>query len=148
MNPYNGFPGAQRIRARKWLNAEYAAGRRQRPTRCDACTQTAGLIQAHSEDYSSPFGDHIGAYGLCYVCHMMIHCRFRAPGVWRRYQDRVRSGWRVVPRQARADWGLVLSVLRGGEFSWEGARTPAPDILDRIDPPRDPATTPAFVEDS
>jgi len=133
VNAYNGFPGAQRIRALKWLNAEYAARRRRRPTKCDACGQTAGIIQAHSEDYSEPFGPHIGEHGLCYVCHMMIHCRFRAPGIWERYRQRVRSGWRVIA-QSSADWGMIVAVLRGGEFRWEPS-VDVTDLLDRIGSP-------------
>jgi hypothetical protein len=44
----------------RWLEREYAAGRRARPIMCDACGQADGPIDAHSEDYSAPFGDHIG----------------------------------------------------------------------------------------
>ena len=65
MNPYNGFSPVQRVQALRWLKGEYAARRRQRPTSCDGCGQTEGIIQAHSEDYGQPFGDHIGAFGFC-----------------------------------------------------------------------------------
>jgi hypothetical protein len=61
VNSYNGFTPQQRAHALRGLNREYAAGRRQRPTSCDACGQTEGVIEPHSEDYSEPFGDHIGA---------------------------------------------------------------------------------------
>ena len=69
---YNGFSAAQRNRAGRWLNAEYAAGRRTRPTRCQACGTTEG-VRGHSEDYSEPFGPHIGAFGLCHRCHLALH---------------------------------------------------------------------------
>jgi len=85
MNSYNGFSGEQRERALAWFKAEKRAGRRDDPVRCDACGQGLGLMQAHSEDYSEPFGDHIGRFGLCYACHMMIHCRFRNPAAWESY---------------------------------------------------------------
>ena len=86
MNPYNGFSPAQRARALSWLKREYAAGRRSPPTTCDGCGRTEGIIEAHSEDYSQPFGDHIGRYGFCYRCHMMLHSRVRAPEAWARYK--------------------------------------------------------------
>jgi hypothetical protein len=92
MNPYNGFTSAERTRALNWLKGEYAAGRRRRPIVCDACGQTEGPIEAHSEDYSFPYGDHIGQYGVCYRCHMMIHCRFKNPGAWADYKAAVRDG--------------------------------------------------------
>jgi hypothetical protein len=85
---YNGFTAHARLKAYKWLMAEYAAGHRVRPIACDACTQNEGLIEPHSEDYSEPFGDHIGQHGCCYACHMMIHCRFGAREAWDRYASR------------------------------------------------------------
>jgi hypothetical protein len=92
LKTYNGFGHDQRMRALYWLRAEYAAGRRKPPLFCDACGQTEGSIDAHSEDYSEPFGDHIGRHGLCYRCHMMIHCRFNNPEAWQAYTDAVRAG--------------------------------------------------------
>lgn len=93
MKPYNGFDHNQRMRALHWLRAEYAAGRRHPPTMCDACGQNEGHIEAHSEDYSGPpYGPHIGQHGLCYRCHMAIHCRFRHPIAWMAYRHRVREG--------------------------------------------------------
>ncbi|TPW00438.1 MAG: hypothetical protein USCAAHI_00115 [Beijerinckiaceae bacterium] len=44
MNSYNNFSPAQRMRALRWLRAEYAAGRRHPPLVCDACGQTEGVI--------------------------------------------------------------------------------------------------------
>ena len=83
MNSYNGYEPKQRYKALAWLKKEWAAGTRQQtPTCCDICGQTKGHLEYHSEDYSSPFGDHIGAFGLCYICHMMLHCRFRNKKAW------------------------------------------------------------------
>ena len=79
LKTYNGFDHNQRMRGYRWLQGEYAAGRRARPTVCDACGQTEGPIEAHSESYAAPFGGHIGRYGLCYRCHMTIHNRFKNP---------------------------------------------------------------------
>lgn len=100
MNPYNGFSPAQRNRALRWLNGEYAAGRRTRPTSCQACGQTEGLVEAHSEDYSGPpFGDNIGQFGLCYRCHLIVHSRFSAPRHFELYATIIDHGlvWPAIP---------------------------------------------------
>jgi hypothetical protein len=57
-----------------------AAGSDRLSTTRAACPREA--IEAHSEDYSEPFGDHIGAYGLCRGCHVMIHRWFQNPADW------------------------------------------------------------------
>lgn len=92
MNSYNGFSPAHRMRALAFYKTERAAGRKIAPTVCDGCGQTKGVIAPHSEDYSEPFGDNIGAYGLCYRCHMMIHCRFRARQAWQTYLQLLEDG--------------------------------------------------------
>lgn len=104
MKSYNGFTPRQRMKAYRWLMAEYAAGRRHQPTRCDACEQTEGLIQPHSEDYSEPFGDNVGRWGLCYRCHMMIHCRFSAPTSFANYVANLAAGRRFPPIHGQ-QWG-------------------------------------------
>jgi hypothetical protein len=76
----------------RWLQREYAAGRRARPTVCDACGQDQGPIDAHSESYAEPFGDHIGKYAVCYRCHMAIHTRFNNPEAWTAYKTAVALG--------------------------------------------------------
>jgi len=82
MNSYNGYEPKQRYAALAWLKKEWAKGTRQKtPTACDICTQTDGYLAYHSEDYSFPFGDHIGRFGLCYICHMMLHCRYKSVDV-------------------------------------------------------------------
>lgn len=92
MNPYNGFSSNERNAALRWLNAEYAAGRRRRPTACEVCGQDHGVVDAHSEDYSRPYGPHIGAHSLCFRCHMMVHCRFKNPRAWELYKLQLRNG--------------------------------------------------------
>ncbi len=91
---YNGFTGSHRMKGYRWLMNEYAAGRRHKPTQCDVCGQTQGVIEPHSEDYSEPFGDNIGRWGLCYRCHMMLHCRFRNPEGFRFYCETLAKGLR------------------------------------------------------
>ena len=86
MNSYNGFTPKQRYAALAWLKDQHKQGLREmEPTQCEVCGQTHGKLMYHSEDYSYPFGDHIGAYALCYTCHMMIHCRFRNKAAWNIY---------------------------------------------------------------
>lgn len=122
MNSYNGFSPAQRLTALKWFKGEESAGRRARQKVCDACGQTEGRIEPHSEDYSEPFGDHIGAFGLCYPCHMIIHCRFRNPRAWGVYRDHVRVGERLaVPFLGRNWHRFTTTVLADPEgLAWVG----------------------------
>jgi len=93
MNSYNGFTAAQRMKALRWSRAEEAAGRRTGAgDRCDVCLQERGHLERHSEDYSEPFGDHIGRWTLCYRCHMILHCRFRNPDAFRHYCEVLKAG--------------------------------------------------------
>ena len=86
MNSYNGYEPKERYAALAWLKKEWAKGtREQTPKCCDICGQTEGHLAYHSEDYSFPFGDHIGYFGLCYICHMMLHCRYRNPSLMKKY---------------------------------------------------------------
>jgi len=94
MKDYNGFTADQRNRSYAWLKAQWAAGLLPRPSRCCACGQDRGIIDAHAEDYSEPFGPHLLDYPLCFICHMMVHCRFKAKGAWNRYRAAIAQGYR------------------------------------------------------
>lgn len=96
------------MRALRWLRAEQAAGRRQRPSVCDACGQDKGIVDNHSEDYSEPFGDHIGRFSLCFTCHAHVHTRDKCPGAWGRYKRLVSEGFRFQPSYRR-DWPRFAS---------------------------------------
>lgn len=97
MNPYNGFTGDQRNRAQRWLNSQWAAGHFPRPAQCCACGQADGIIDAHAEDYSEPFRHgKTDQYPLCFVCHMMVHCRFKNPAAWDRYRELIGRGCRPM----------------------------------------------------
>ena len=86
MNSYNGYEPKERYAALAWLKKEWAAGTREKtPSSCDICTQQDGYLAYHSEDYSFPYGDHIGRFGLCYICHMMLHCRYKSPIIMKMY---------------------------------------------------------------
>jgi hypothetical protein len=97
LNSYNGFTPDQRMAGLRWLKNEYAEGRRRPPVKCDVCGQTKGILEAHSEDYSEPHGDNIGQFGLCYPCHMMLHCRFRHPRALSVYSRLIEAGKRSEP---------------------------------------------------
>jgi len=117
MNAYNGFKPALRFKALQWLKGEVAGGRRSNPVKCGCCGQTKGIIEAHSEDYSEPFGDNIGKYGLCYRCHMMIHCRFKHKGAWNVYRAQVLSGMQFEPMYARDFRRFVSDHLDNPSYS-------------------------------
>ncbi len=112
-NSYNGFTWAERQRAYTWLKRQWAEGKRTKVGACcDVCRQTAGHLMAHSEDYSAPYGDHIGQWTLCYWCHMLLHCRFRASEAFERYVDVLEGGERFV-NVPRAEWHSVQAFLSG-----------------------------------
>jgi hypothetical protein len=124
MNSYNGFSPQQRQDAFNWLKTQ----KRPEPTTCHACSQTEGPIMFHSEDYSAPYGDHIGQYHLCYICHMMVHCRFRAPERWLEYKRAVAQGFRYEP--IGKNWPLFTArFLRGNAISQPAVQGDIPMLL-------------------
>jgi hypothetical protein len=135
MISYNGFSGAQRMAAQKWLNEQWAAGTLKRPSQCVACGQTAGPIDAHAEDYSQPFAaGKTDQYHLCYVCHLMVHCRFRNPERFKEYCRRIAAGERFIPDGR--NWKFIEHFLSTG--TW------APGVTVCAPPERD--VLKAFVE--
>ena len=130
MNSYNGFSPQQRTAAQKWLNKAWAAGTLPRPSKCHGCGQTDGPIDAHAEDYSTPFGPHLQAFELCYLCHIMLHCRFRSPGAWNRYRDVIRAGRRYRP-QGR-NFNAVKRLLNGEVLPYDTCDPPSPPALDQV----------------
>jgi hypothetical protein len=128
---YNGFSGEQRVRAQSWLNAQWTSGAITRPLECIACGQMAQPIDAHAEDYSEPFRkDVTDAFHLCFICHMMVHCRHRSEEAWRVYRQMVESGGRAIPVGGRHFPAFQQKFLTGkilpGQFEW-------------FDPPQRPA---------
>lgn len=112
-NSYNGFVWAERQKAYDWLKREWAAGRRVKVgPECNVCGQTKGYLMAHSEDYSAPYGANVGRWSLCYFCHMMIHCRFKAMPTFERYVSVLEGGERFVNIYG-PQWGVVQSYLAG-----------------------------------
>ena len=97
------------------------------------CGQDRGVIGGHSEDYGEPFDDHIGAFGLCYCCSMMVHCRFRYPDAWDRYRAAVRKGAIFEPF-IKQDFARFRALFLGPEIR-ASARLrlfPCPLVLDEI----------------
>jgi len=135
MNSYNGFEPKQRMKAFNWLKEQIANGKRQeRPNYCEVCSQDQGILMYHSEDYSEPFGDHIGQFGLCYVCHMMIHCR-RNKRSWNNYKKYIKTGLRHKPYY-KNDWNRFRAdILLEKKYEWEGQNPllSEPNILDKIE---------------
>lgn len=131
MNSYNGFSGDQRARAQRWMNEQWRTGKLERPSCCDACGQVDGAIHGHAEDYSEPFGPHLQEYWLCFLCHMMLHCRFRNPEAWERYREQLRQGARFAPART---FGDVVREHIGRPGVPDGMGAPrGPTVLDLIE---------------
>ena len=112
MKAYNGFTPYQRQQAGAWIRAQIAAGR-QPPTTCCACGQDAGVIDNHQEDYSKPYGEHLFRFPLCYLCHMMLHCRHRGPDAWDSYRAHVRDRELAAVPFSTRDWGRLQGYVAG-----------------------------------
>jgi len=108
MNSYNGFTGEKRMEVHKWLRAEERASRLVWPTTCVACGQTEGIFDCHHENYDVP----LSYVGLCYTCHMMLHCRFKAPAAFAKYREAVAQGVRY-PAQHTRNFDAVRAILSG-----------------------------------
>lgn len=109
--PYNGFTPAERAKAAAWAKKEWMAGRLPTPSHaCCVCGQSEGIVEPHSEDYSEPYGPHVGAFAVCYRCHQLMHARFRNPGAFRWYTEQVRGGAQFAPATER-DYGRYIVPL-------------------------------------
>jgi hypothetical protein len=133
MNSYNGFSGAQRARAQRWLTEMWGRGILPRPCRCVACGQENGIIDAHTEDYSEPFrAGKTDEWPLCFRCHMMLHCRFSHPDAWARYRAQIAGGMRFAPMVERNFYRFRADHLFGATSVPFTVHEPREDILARI----------------
>ena len=108
MNFYNGFSPAQRYKALAYHKSQIKLGIKPKsPQKCDGCGTEQGFLAWHSEDYSEPFGKHIGQYGVCYRCHMHIHCRFKNPKSFMEYAFTLKKNKRYKPYYS-SNWKLFL----------------------------------------
>ena len=136
MKGYNGFSGEQRARAQSWLNSQWRSGALVRPVACVACGQTAQPIDAHAEDYSEPFRKGLtDGFHLCFICHMMVHCRHRSEEAWRVYRQMVESGGRAIPVGGRHFPAFQQKFLTGQITSalFEWFDPPARQALSEIE---------------
>lgn len=118
MKGYNGFSPEQRDKAQAWLRRQWDAGALERPTVCVACGQTQGIFDGHAEDYTEPFGPHLQAWPLCYLCHMMLHCRFGGGAeAFERYVRILEAGYRFPAFQKR-NFDTVRRLLNSDEKAW------------------------------
>ena len=131
MNSYNGFSPEQREKAQRWLRSQWESGALARPSTCCACGQTRGVIHAHAEDYSEPFGDQTHAYHLCYRCHICLHLRFRNPDGWARYKQALRDGWTWAPLFF-ADFNEINRTLAGQSHPQSKGKPRESLVFDRI----------------
>lgn len=133
MRDYNGFSGAERMAAHRWLTVEWESGRLARPSLCCACGQDRGIIDAHAEVYSRPFtAEKLQAFELCYICHLMLHCRFgKGRAAWDRYRSVIAGGGRYAPTHVR-DFGIIQTLLNGGARVLTYHERPAWAVLDEI----------------
>lgn len=133
MKSYNGFSPEQRYKALAYHKEQIKLGKKPpKPDCCDACGQTEGFLTWHSEDYSEPFGEHIGQHGVCYVCHMMIHCRFRNRFAWAYHIDELRKGKMPQPMHT-ANWRVFLNMhlnRAGSHIYLDGKVNPNSFIFD------------------
>jgi hypothetical protein len=134
MNDYNGFSGAQRLRAQRWLNVMWSRGLLPRPSECCACGQREGILDAHAEDYSEPFAaGKTDAFHLCYRCHMIVHNRRNAPEAWEAYRAAIVAGVRFAPMRSRNWWRFraqhLIENATAADFS---VHAPRPDVLGRL----------------
>lgn len=127
MNEYNGFSPQVRQRSCGYMKKALPAGVSAHKT-CMACLRRADeprvYIDAHAEDYSEPFGPHIFAFGFCYPCHMMIHCRFKSPNAWNRYLLTLLQGDRLV-WDGKRNWYEFRKILSGYAVEWERGVNPS-----------------------
>ena len=118
MKNYNGFSANQIYDAVNWLREQQKKGLRPTyPEKCDVCNQQQGILMFHSEDYSEPFGEHIGQFSLCYCCYMMIHCRNHNPIAWKTYISAIEQGKRFHPF-IKKDWKKFKRECLQNKFSF------------------------------
>lgn len=127
MKGYNGFTAFQRTKAMQWMKKEMASGRIPEPTKCEACGQTEGHIDYHTEDYSEPYSvSRTTAHQLCFMCHMMWHGRLspRTRAQFEYYRELIRAGNRFLPSYNRNIYSIEYKIKKGeyGDFAFEGRK--------------------------
>ena len=111
LSSYNGHSGEKRVRVQRWLNTQFDAGELPRPSKCAACAQSEGVLDAHLEDYDRPET----FVPLCVICHLALHCRFRNVAGFVEYRRRVAEGYQhpAVLDRRTALGELQRTVMKG-----------------------------------
>lgn len=130
LRPYNRFTGD----ARAYLGRVHAAMLRRYPqfrkARCEACgTGPPHRVHQHLEDYNDSLH---GIIGLCVLCHVAVHERFRYPIMWDRYRTALRRGARFDPVDT---WWAGITSICSSDAGYRAAskgRPRDPGILDEI----------------
>lgn len=144
--PYNGFTSADRGLGANWARRQRALGLHPPPaTACCVCGQTAGRLEPHSEDYSAPYGLHIGAYTFCFWCHRMLHARFNQADAWAAYLEALRDG-ATFPAIHENSYGPMQGFLRRGLTRGVALGPKRVDLVfDRIELSPSPTLPPSYL---
>lgn len=114
---YNGFHVKYRMSQSARVNSAIKRGLVERPEKCLTCCQTEGIIMGHQEDYDFPYA----YFPVCYVCHRMIHQRFKRPELYLRYRAALRLGYRSEPFTFYG-WRLWNSRFKNEDWeTWTGS---------------------------
>jgi hypothetical protein len=90
MATWNGWTDKQRNASAYWTKKAIERGEiPARPSKCERCGQTEGVLEWHNSDYSDPVKYLVG---LCYQCHMTLHREQRFPEACQRYWDEIDKG--------------------------------------------------------
>lgn len=76
----------------------------ERPSRCARCGQDEGILDWHNTDYRDPIKY---LEGLCYRCHMVLHCAHLNPQAAERYWAEV-AGGKIYPALHTRNIGAVM----------------------------------------
>lgn len=107
LGTYNGYSGETRERSVHWQKAAYLMGLWTKPTRCEACGETKGVIVGHWETYDEPFALN-SEVGLCSICHLWVHCRKKNPAGWTRYVALLKMGFRSSNPMMSFNWDSFM----------------------------------------
>ena len=95
MVTWQGWTDKQRNASARQTREAIKAGKiAAKPSECKFCGQTEGILEWHNPDYSDPVKY---LQGLCYRCHMVLHCEHLNPQSAKEYWDEIRRGKRYTP---------------------------------------------------
>ena len=112
MKSYNGFTPKQRLAGDKIIKKAIEDGilMKLSDCKCKFCGQDKGIRHYHCEDYS-PENILNDAIPVCWLCHMMIHSRFKHPKSYVKYFREIKKGKRYSPTYRGNDWDKLESFF-------------------------------------